>query len=956
MLTNDVKMTYLLHRRVEVSEEHFSRKVTPLVCEVLLGILGLVQSKLVASVLSPVEVDRARARLELMAKNRAAAMRKQRRRAAQQGSQPPRKEEEAAEHAFVQVAQSIRDSYAGGADLFEVTPSLLDESRRVVVETMLATWNLVATLSEQGGLRPPSLGEWFVIRYASKCAVLQCAGLLQKWLKWHFACAVSRSLRQVEDYHLELPKCPIDRVECPGKFFHGAGYRFLNQVYNTEEGVRQQMAHSLQQSKALFPRPDDWQVVEGEVKSFKTITQPRPRTQLSWAMDQSLRKVVDYVTSGRKPSLEGLQELPKNSASFLTNRKSGGARFELSELLQKKVPQFAHFGCRGDCPAERCSGVAGFSPENTPEVPVESHLGPREEYEEFKRCECVHCAAVHFLAPLPSPRSQMGLCGGCTILELEGVENCVREAQQSLYRANARPDVRIVGLREAFKVRTISAGPARTYYWARQLWHEVYKCVTSKPEFSLARGEDLDETVSSALHRRRAERFFPGEELFYLSGDYEAATDNLDPVVSERIAELLSQCLGWSQESLRVMKDCLTGHTVHLSPDVAETFDVAPFATQKWGQLMGSIVSFPVLCIANAATVVLAYRMTYKRWPILARLPFLVNGDDLGGLWPRPMIDNWMDSSSRFGLIPSIGKNFVHRNYMTINSQLFSDTYHHVDCRLVPQARGARLCRIRQVPWRCLFATGSRSIAAEKEDQKVHDENDYGLGGLDKQLDYCLSAFPYSSWERVREIFIDRRWQLLNDQFSGISWSVPCDYGGPGLHVPRLCEGREWWQECSLSSAWYAFSRYLCLRREVAPWVVSAELPHYTPAVKKDQLNDPIEVYRAELDRVLLPRGCRHKGLHDALAEDAQAIQRYNYFLLGKKEKVTSSKEDHRQLLSYAHALAAQQPHNPWYHPSMERWRGGAVLYVGRYLVDEEPARGCGSVPKFCELFGAMDG
>ncbi len=71
---------------------------------------------------------------------------------------------------------------------------------------------------------------------------------------------------------------------------------------------------------------------------------------------------------------------------------------------------------------------------------------------------------------------------------------------------------------------------------------------------------------------------------------------------------------------------------------------------QKWGQLMGSPASFPVLCIANLAMSVTALR-SVEKWSVpsprpIGRSGILVNGDDIAFRAEREAIEGWQELTS----------------------------------------------------------------------------------------------------------------------------------------------------------------------------------------------------------------------------------------------------------------------------------------------------------------------
>jgi hypothetical protein len=119
---------------------------------------------------------------------------------------------------------------------------------------------------------------------------------------------------------------------------------------------------------------------------------------------------------------------------------------------------------------------------------------------------------------------------------------------------------------------------------------------------------------------------------------------------------------------------------------------------QQTGQLMGSPLSFPILCIVN----MLCHWITlYPNEENPERVPSLVNGDDIAFFANQKEYDAWSAAIKEFGFVKSVGKNYCHGRYCLINSELFSCTRHKEGVR------------VRQLPF---FASGlllGRSKVAE---------------------------------------------------------------------------------------------------------------------------------------------------------------------------------------------------------------------------------------------------
>jgi hypothetical protein len=83
---------------------------------------------------------------------------------------------------------------------------------------------------------------------------------------------------------------------------------------------------------------------------------------------------------------------------------------------------------------------------------------------------------------------------------------------------------------------------------------------------------------------------------------------------------------------------------------------------QGRGQLMGSYLSFPFLCLLNY----LCFRFSIKR-----RVPLRINGDDIVFRCSEGEREVWARNVSRCGLVLSEGKTLVHPRVFTLNSCMF---------------------------------------------------------------------------------------------------------------------------------------------------------------------------------------------------------------------------------------------------------------------------------------------
>jgi hypothetical protein len=217
-----------------------------------------------------------------------------------------------------------------------------------------------------------------------------------------------------------------------------------------------------------------------------------------------------------------------------------------------------------------------------------------------------------------------------------------------------RIDVLHSPILEPFKVRHITASPAAIQRDLHDLQAAIHSAMTRLPAFQLSH-ETPSADLLDLANLYLAPHLQPGDA--WVSGDYTASTDNLDPEVSEIAAEELCSAMGLGLKARHLFIAGLTRHRFEGRP-------------QTWGQLMGSVISFPVLCIANLALTLTAFQLAGRRYHSVAKPGVLVNGDDVGfpaDGWTRYV---WRLVTSSGGLSPSVGKNFVSREFLQLNSQM----------------------------------------------------------------------------------------------------------------------------------------------------------------------------------------------------------------------------------------------------------------------------------------------
>jgi len=215
-----------------------------------------------------------------------------------------------------------------------------------------------------------------------------------------------------------------------------------------------------------------------------------------------------------------------------------------------------------------------------------------------------------------------------------------------LIRGNARPATVL----EPLKVRIVTCEDASNFR-LKPVQEILWEHLLRGEEFCLTRGEDIFPPLNKHL--------LPLEKLpLWISGDYSAATDNLNRHVINNVLTQLSAFLPSPYSSL-LIKNGGSHFIKYRNGTIIE---------QTNGQLMGSLTSFPLLCYINY----IAYNYSRSRSPEDFSSFVLINGDDILFRATEKGYDIWKDVVKQFGLSPSPGKNYCSERFFMINSRLFT--------------------------------------------------------------------------------------------------------------------------------------------------------------------------------------------------------------------------------------------------------------------------------------------
>jgi len=204
------------------------------------------------------------------------------------------------------------------------------------------------------------------------------------------------------------------------------------------------------------------------------------------------------------------------------------------------------------------------------------------------------------------------------------------------------------------KLRLVTLGSCWQHLLA-PLHHTIYSVLTSTP--NVLRGEPLPSTFANMVQE-------PG---VYLSGDYEASTDNLSTVHAVHILRFLRSRSTHIPDRIWDLAEALMSSGKIWYTDThkkCHRFD------QNTGQLMGNYLSFPLLCISNLATVFLAFGQA-EGYRMMKNGLVVVNGDDLVMKVSAPKVKQWFAALPKSGFVINLLKTGIHKSLFTLNSKLF---------------------------------------------------------------------------------------------------------------------------------------------------------------------------------------------------------------------------------------------------------------------------------------------
>jgi hypothetical protein len=400
-----------------------------------------------------------------------------------------------------------------------------------------------------------------------------------------------------------------------------------------------------------------------------------------------------------------------------------------------------------------------------------------------------------------------------TVVEYYGYPDVLARWDESMQEAILSVDTgrplrcEIYGILEPLKVRVISKGESIPYYGSKELQKRLHTILRGMDCFRLI-GRPLCPTDLVDCKEHPVET---GEgQLKWFSVDYSSATDCLSASLSEKILSFIIQDLPRRMQEiwLRVLAphnceypgvkcrskaeadefraqhpDLFSKEEDHdsarcamcknagralceLSREQSGKMVTLPPTMQRNGQLMGSILSFPILCLANLGLYLEVIRDDPR--PLSEKLKgVLVNGDDMLYVAPDSLWDRHVSLGERVGLVMTPGKAYKHTVFANANSTCF-----HYDL----EREGT--------PWQIDFLNTGLLFGQNKVLQKDvgidEDEQSNAVAVINQLLKGALPGRQ----KGLLKSYLNRHKSKILKECAGRNLFIPISLGGMGVTPP----------------------------------------------------------------------------------------------------------------------------------------------------------------------------
>lgn len=565
-----------------------------------------------------------------------------------------------------------------------------------------------------------------------------------------------------------LPPPPFDHPDIPHVLLGGRVYKFCIAYFFRSSRPKEDRLSLLQtilQSKSLMVRPDEEYVRYAEIKAYEKLTgemvfkaeglnpiQNDPVCGTSESQEQNVGpKTMVPVPQGQYR--EHITSCLKRTVRAIFNKSKYTDQHRLAYSLPSTNSNYnatrAEFGALGHLvPHARGLKLDGKKLIKFEEIERKSQDEEEKiEEEGFKKYK----------------------------MNMNELTSAVYKFRKSVYEKalDTVPLAIPVGLSEPNKVRVITKGPPEIYFILKPLQKFMHNIMRKIPQLQLI-GKEIDVKIV-------ADMVVPAQGQWqYLSGDYSDATNEIQSWCTRVVTDEICDVLSLSPGERELCHKSLTEHYIQMSLPNGSRFkdeiteqqvlDAAgrgtSVAKQTNGQLMGSILSFLILCIENLTLMWMTDEEAQEVELTLEQVRCLVNGDDCLITTNGRGYMFWKLYGTEMGLKPSIGKVYFTNEFCTLNSRMF-----YLD----------DLDIWNEIP----FVASSLLVGAQKSvrlSTSADKDPFFKIDTIGQNNYWLMYHCPVKMRQEVQHAFINNHAQILKSQrLEAIDWFAPTWCGGLGL-------------------------------------------------------------------------------------------------------------------------------------------------------------------------------
>jgi hypothetical protein len=557
-----------------------------------------------------------------------------------------------------------------------------------------------------------------------------------KYVKWKIASFYAYWKGELvgQDYNTderqELPEAPVNLNDNASCLLSGRAYRWIRYLRLRHPGKFDQFITSVLDSKSGMERPGDDLLKLNEESTFSDLTTEE-------AIVDGFRLPIPSV-EGEEFTFVSLDKF-KSELRRTTTEVFGGHFYSIEDRIKPFVP----------------STSANYINSRDKMGAIGTILKDRDLM-----------SGLRTTAKLVDIRKVNGGRGGYEVNDRPLLERFQILYNRIVSRAYHELPVAVPhALPEALKVRVITKGPPYIYTALKPLQKFLHRILRSHPTFALT-----GTPVTSFLVSRQLGKLQEG--MSFCSADYKNATNDMMSWASESVVHAISDTISLPEEERDLFLKAMTKHVI-------ENKKTGLQKPQTHGQLMGSVVSFIVLCVVNATICRMALEYSSGRLGSMSlqSCRMLINGDDAVFQSTKEGFECWKRIAKFAGMAPSVGKVYRSRYFLNINSTTFN--YHHdgwiCDRSTREMTRFELVKRVKLGLLKGLKRSGGKL--------DVTDEGKKSLGAKSRKL---IEMGPSDLGETLLKKFI----KFNSDALKTVNtpWFIPERFGGIGLpSVGRYC-------------------------------------------------------------------------------------------------------------------------------------------------------------------------